>query len=394
MGEEARSQACGSEGVFIFYEAAGIPAESCLLADSREEGLAFPKGDLTLGFCDQCGFIQNTRFDSRIQQQTSQYEDSQAASPTFGSFAREVAAGLIERHRIKDKHVIEIGCGQGEFLALICELGGNSGIGIDPLASGDRVGSAAGATVSFIPENFSESHGRLPFQLICCRHTLEHIRPVKQFLDTVRRAIGARDDVVVFFEVPDVGRILRETAFWDIYYEHCSYFSMGSLARLFRSSEFEIIDLKKGFGDQYLLIEARPGVGPGDEGRGDEETPEELSGLVEAFSGEVVAALDGWRKRFNQYARDGGATTLWGSGSKAVAFISSLGLTEEVNVVVDIDPRKQGRFLPGTGHEIVGPEYLTRFPPNRIVVMNPVYLDEIGTEVDSLGIKVDLIPAC
>jgi hypothetical protein len=208
----------------------------------------------------------------------------------------------------------------------------------------------------------------------------------------VRTAIGARKDVVVFFEVPDVERILKEKAFWDIYYEHCSYFSMASLARLFRSSGFEILDLRKGFGDQYLLIEARPGVGPGFEQNTAEESPEYLRDLVETFTVEMVAVREGWRERFDRYERAGDATALWGSGSKAVAFITSLGLTEEVSVVVDIDPRKQGRFLPGSGHEIVGPEYLSHFPPRRIVVMNPVYLDEIGKDVASLGIAVDLIP--
>src|SRR5690606_5558175 len=63
---------------------------------------------------------------------------------------------------------------------------------------------------------------------------------------------------LVLFEVPDVGRILRERAFWDIYYEHCSYFTAGSLAGLFRRVGFEVLDVEHAFGGQYLLLLARP----------------------------------------------------------------------------------------------------------------------------------------
>ncbi len=91
-----------------------------------------------------------------------------------------------------------------------------------------------------------------------CRHTLEHIRPVAEFLATIRRAVGDRRDVVILFEVPDVIRVLEEAAFWDVYYEHCSYFSAGSLARLFRSQGFEVLDARLEYDDQYVIVEARP----------------------------------------------------------------------------------------------------------------------------------------
>jgi hypothetical protein len=61
--------------------------------------------------------------------------------------------------------------------------------------------------------------------------TLEHIAPTGDFVGAVRRAVGDDPQTVVFFQVPDVIRILKEQAFWDIYYEHCNYFSAGSLAR-------------------------------------------------------------------------------------------------------------------------------------------------------------------
>ena len=74
----------------------------------------------------------------------------------------------------------------------------------------------------------------------------------------VRAAIGDRTDTVVLFELPDVLRVLRDAAFWDVYYEHCSYFSPGSLARLFRLTGFEVLRLEMDYDDQYILLEAKP----------------------------------------------------------------------------------------------------------------------------------------
>jgi SAM-dependent methyltransferase len=362
------------------------------MAMSSQEADRIPTGDLELGLCPRCGFLQNIRFDPSLQEQTIQYEDSQAASPTFGSFARDIAKHLVARYDLEDKNVIEIGCGQGEFLALLCEVGGCTGVGIDPLAVGSRVANAGGSSVTFLGETFSEKHADLPVDLICCRHTLEHIQPVGQFLQTVRKAIGTRAGVSLFFEVPDVKRILEENAFWDIYYEHCSYFSAGSMGRLFRSCGFEVLDLRRGFGDQYLLLEARPVGVPPEEAHPEEESPEDQQQLAAKFRKGVIESVAAWKTRFERFGREGGGTALWGSGSKAVAFLSGLGLHEEIDYVVDIDPRKQGRFLPGTGHGIVAPETLCARPVQQIIVMNPVYMEEIRANVRALGLELDLIP--
>jgi len=64
--------------------------------------------------------------------------------------------------------------------------------------------------------------------------TLEHIADTADFIKMVRGSLQDSPSTDVFFQVPDVLRVLEEEAFWDIYYEHCSYFSIGSLARLFR----------------------------------------------------------------------------------------------------------------------------------------------------------------
>ena len=75
-----------------------------------------------------------------------------------------------------------------------------------------------------------------------------------------------------------------------------------------------------------------------------------------------------------------------GRGSKGVGFLSTLGLADEIAFAVDVNPAKQGMFMPGTGHEIVAPEQLREIRPGFVVVMNPIYTDEIRRDLEGLGI--------
>jgi hypothetical protein len=91
--------------------------------------------------------------------------------------------------------------------------------------------------------------------------TLEHIGQTQRFLTSVRM-VANRSDSVIFFQVPDMHRILKEGAFWDIYYEHCSYFSKTSLTHLFTGTGFAVQRIWIGYDGQYLMIVACP-MAPG-----------------------------------------------------------------------------------------------------------------------------------
>jgi SAM-dependent methyltransferase len=309
----------------------------------------------------------------------------------FNAFARDLAARLIDRYALRGKDVLEIGCGKGEFLVLLCELGGNRGIGIDPGYVPARTTSPAASRIRFIQDFYSEAYAGLNADFVCCRHTLEHIQPTRRFVETVRRAIGDRRDTVVFFEVPDVARVLKERAFWDIYYEHCSYFSAGSLARLFRSCGFDILDLARDFDDQYLLIAARPGTGTEGPRFDLEDDHADLAADVASFEADHVRKSKEWRQRLADLRSEGQRAVVWGSGSKAVAFLTTLGVGPEVDYVIDINPFKHGMYMVGSGHRIMPPATLRERPADVVIVMNAVYMDEIRHDVETMGVAAELV---
>ena len=355
--------------------------------------MGYPSGEIALALCPACGFISNVAFDPTLQEYSAKYEATQSCSPTFNVFHRNLALHLIDRFDLHDKDVIEIGCGQGEFLTLLCELGGNRGVGFDPAYDGRRPHSEAEDRLTFVADFYSEQHAHHHADVLVCKMTLEHILDTSRFVSTVRRSVGDRFETVVFFQVPDVMRILREQAFWDIYYEHCSYFSAGSLARLFRRCGFDVVDLWKEYDDQYLMIEVVPGRSPLGQPLPQEEDPAEVAREVAFFVEHCQRRFDAWKRELQQIRQDGRRVVLWGGGSKAVAFLTTLAMADEVEYVVDINPLKHGTYLAGTGQEIVSPGFLREYRPDVVVVMNPVYTDEIRADLEGMGLAPTLVPA-
>ena len=380
---------CGGRGAVLFYEVRGVPAHSCLLMDTRAEALDFPRRDLRLGACPACGFIYNTILDTTVQAYSQRYEETQGFSATFNRFARDLVDTLIERHDLRDKRILEIGCGKGEFLIELCSRGGNHGIGIDPSYRPDRTTDPAAERIEFIRDLYSEQYTHLTADFVCCRHTLEHISPTLEFTRMVRRAIGNRPETIVFFELPETLRVLREGAFWDIYYEHCSYFTPGALTRMFRLADFDPTRLELVYDDQYALITALPRT-PGAAPLPNEEPAADVLKEVDAFRTTCGERIGYWSDYVRAAAAAGERVVLWGSGSKGVSFLTTLGLRDEISYVVDINPHKHGRFMPGAGQEIVPPEFLRDYQPAHVIAMNPIYRSEIQSELDRLGVSARL----
>jgi SAM-dependent methyltransferase len=391
MQENQVCPSCCTPNMLKFYEVRSVPVNSCLLLSTRKQALNFPRGDIVLGFCEKCGFISNMAFKPSKVNYSSVYEDQQCFSATFDAFAHKLASELIKRHDLRNKHILEIGCGKGDFLTLLCEMGNNSGVGIDPAFVYDRAQNAASERLTFIRDYYSERYSKYQADLVCCRHTLEHIHNTAEFINTVRHAIGNRLDTTVFFEVPDVIRVLRELAFWDIYYEHCSYFSLGSLARLFRFCKFEITYLTKDFGDQYLLIEARPVNEVSPKVDDLEEDINAAAKCVKFFSEHYSGNLNQWKQRLQQMRKDKQKTVVWGSGSKCVAFLTTLGIKDEIEYVVDINPYRHGKFIPGAAKRIMPPNFLKKYQPDVTIVMNSMYCNEIRQMLNKMKVKTEVI---
>ena len=381
---------CGSNRCEVFYELAAVPANSLSLLSSRQQAVALPRGEVALEFCDACGLVFNAAFDPGLVGCPMIDDDMDAYSPVFRTFQQRLADRLIERYALHDKDIMDIGCGRGQFLALLCELGSNHGIGFDPGYSPDPQSALAGIDATFRCELFTDDTVVGPADLVCSRMLLEQIADPTHFLGLLRRTLGLRKGARLFLQVRNVVQTLTHHAFWEIHYSRCSYLSPGTLHRLLCAQGFTVEDVWTDFDAQYLMADAHP-AGGGTTGLRtgkNVETIADLASLVARFEHECREKQAMWCEILRKLAGAGNRIAIWGAGSVAASFLTTLAVGDEVSYVVDLDPHRQGKYTPGTGHRIVAPEVMVDMRPDVVIVMN----SELNFEIRDLLAQAGCAP--
>jgi hypothetical protein len=366
-----------------------MPVHANRLHATSHEARATPRADIRLAWCPSCGHIRNVGFDAGRMRYDGRYENALHFSPRFQDYAASLAADLVTRHGLRGGDVLEIGCGDGEFLLSLCDLGGNSGLGIDPGVESRVVTTRHGHRVTFVRDVYSDRYATHPANLVCCRHLLEHMENPAEFLGLLRHA-GGSTRPIIYLEVPDTAYMLEHAGVWDILYEHCSYFSAPALTRLAGRCGFDVHTLWRAYGGQYLCLELRRGNGQAAPPAGEAPLSERT---VEDFSEACARKIDAWRHTLTEMARDGRRAVVWGAGSKGVTFLNAMGPDSGIEYAVDLNPRKHGMYVAGTGQCIVAPEALRRVRPEVVIVMNPVYEEEIRRHTAGLGVVPSFLPA-
>ncbi len=373
--------ACSSTRTTDFLELGDAPAFCNVQWPTRDAALATTQGPISLSACLDCGHVFNHAFDAARMAYAPGYENSQHASSVFRDYAERLVARLIDRHGIRGKAVVDIGCGRGDLLALVCERGGNRGFGFDPSYSGR---AAEGAPYTIQREYFGvEQATAIRPALVSCRHVLEHVEEPVAFLRGLRDALAASGDAVLYLEVPSGEELLSALGLWDYLYEHVSYFTARSLQAVLHAAGFEVLAMQRDFGGQFLCAEARV-ARPGLEAPLPMAAPAEAE-LRRAAQG-MTERLAHWRQWAETLPADG-SCVLWGAGSKGVMFLNLLGLRSpgRTERIVDQNPDKHGRYVSGTGQLIVSPESLRDGSVREVVLMNGIYAGEVRERLAALG---------
>lgn len=361
------------------------PVMVCSAFPSQADARAVPTGDIELGTCTSCGFLFNARFDQALALAGAQYESSQSASAHFTAFARGLATDWVERYGLRGKPVIEVGCGQGEFLVEMIKAGAASGIGIDPLFDDAFIPEDMRTIIKADRREFLPEHVATEGAALICRHALEHIGDVAGFLTLVAEWAAAHPGAPILLEVPGTERILAEGAFWDVFYEHCNYFTAATGEDAFRRVGLTVRRCELVYDGQYLIVEAL-----GFEPKRTETPSAQVADALaksRAFGNKVRAAASACRAAMRDLAETGRQPiVLWQGASKTVSLSSLLGEDTPIGFAVDLNQRRHGQFLPPFGLEVRAPAALVADRPKHVVLMNAVYMKEVRSELDKLGL--------
>jgi hypothetical protein len=278
-----------------------------------------------------------------------------------------------------------VGCGQGVFLRKLLALDReNTAIGFDPSYVGPE--TEMDGRLTFVPRFYGAAPAAATAEVAVCRHLIEHVPDPLTFVRSLGDAL-ASSAARVFLETPCVLWILENEVVCDFFYEHCSLFSASSLAALLARAGFSVADARHVFGGQYLWLEGRR------EGNGHGAAPEpgRTPEAARLYGEREAAKIDLWRHRLADLALSG-PTALWGAAAKGVTLANLIDPEcRTIDCVIDVNPRKQGRFLPGTGHPIVGPDRIGPRGLRSAVLTNSLYLAEIEALLAERSLSLDLV---
>jgi SAM-dependent methyltransferase len=388
---------CGAGPLITFADLGDIPVLCGVHYGSRDEALASPVGRMRLGYCAECAYVRNVAFAPETMVYDTTMDTNLHHSPAFQAFSAKLVADLAKRYALTGKTVLDIGCGQGEFLRELCHAAGCRGYGYDAMYAGPtgEADQNVHFTAGFAPV---DEPGALPsFDFVTSRHWFEHITDPYAFLVALReRADG--NEVHGYFEIPDACYDLA-TAGWEVIYPHVSYFDGYSLTRIFERAGWRVERGGTLFRGMFRYIEVSanaPAPSPAQAATGslpDTGDRDQQLSAIQGFAQRQRAERDRWLDTVERLARDGARPVLWGAGSRGVQFLNLADPQGMLAAVVDVNPRKWGRFLPVTGHRVDDPAILADLRPKAVILTNPAYTDEIAKALADLGVDAELLAA-
>ncbi|WP_005035821.1 class I SAM-dependent methyltransferase [Holophaga foetida] len=324
---------------------AGMPKAAQFLPGP--EDLATERGvDLVVRQCAHCGLVQ---LEGEPVPYFREVIRASAFSPEMGAFRREQFRGFAERYGLQGKRVLEVGCGRGEYLDLLREVGMEArGLEAAPQ-------NHPHVTEGFISEGDPLS-GEAPFAAFFILSYLEHLPEPLEAL----RAIHAHleEGALGLVEVPNFDLILEQELFSEFIPDHLCYFTEATLRVLLERAGFEVVACEAVW-HRYILSATVRRREPLD---------------LRAFR----SRQEGLTRELQSFVRGVASAAVWGAGHQALALLALADLAPHLRYVVDSAPFKQGRYTPATHLPIRSPEALETDPVEAVLVMAASYSDEVA----------------
>ena len=347
---------------------------------SRNEAINAQKAPLALCQCQTCGLV----FAAPTSTQAiydERYENRQSYSDVFKEHLNSIADKLKSKLPQPDVNVLEIGCGKGHFLELLAKRNHWQGQGYDTSYTGPN--ESADGKLRFSKSYLTSNSVKGKFDVLVCRHVIEHIESIGEFIFELAEISRKAETEFVLLETPRLEWIFEHHAIWDFFHEHRCYFGMSVLQQLCQAAGFEVIEHNATFGEQYQNLYLRTVEKPGN------ITWNYDSSL--SLTNFITRALE----RFEKYTQSidsflqSDTWVIWGAGAKGVCWAGWLDHLEYPlqGKAIDMNPAKQGGFLPVTGLPIVAPTKQNLQNVELIFAMNPNYLQEIQKQLVSLDLS-------
>ncbi len=380
---------CRSAQTRLFFQQLDVPCQDGFIWPTRQAAIVAPRGDIHLTYCAACSHIFNPSFDPSKFVFDATYNISLHHSPTYRTFIDKLTQGLVDRHDLHGKTVLEIGCGKADFLKGITIPYGNRGIGFDPTFVEDNLTDDERKAIGVHKRFYTCNDQDQVADFLTFRSMLQYVTRPREFLDCFRGSV-AKPNGVIYAEVPNSAHTFEQLCIWNIVYEHGCFYSKWSLAKLFEEMGYPVQDCFACFvEDQNLGVEA--GVTKSvRQFQIDAVAVAAFGQTIQRFVAEHQRKTAEWRNVLDSLLTAGKRVAMWGAGARAISFCCLFDITDtQVPYVVDINPYRQGKFLPRTLQKVVAPEHLLTDRPDVIIITNSGYAPEIRAQIATMGVRCE-----
>jgi SAM-dependent methyltransferase len=371
---------CASELRLPFLDLGSAPPSNAYL---RAQDLQAPETwyPLRLLVCETCWLVQTEDHAGREQLFSEDYAYFSSFSTSWLAHAQAYVQAMRKRYGLgAGSCVVEVAANDGYLLQYVQQAGVPC-YGIEPTAS--TAAAARGRGIEIVERFFGVALAReLAAQgrqadLMAANNVLAHVPDINDFVAGF--ALLLKPQGVATFEFPHLLRMVQECQFDTAYHEHYSYLSLTAVQRIFAANGLQVFDVEElpTHGGSLRVLAQRSDGGRQPVGAAVSEllAREQAAGLTTSgfyagFQREAERVKHELLEFLLQARREGLKVGAYGAAAKGNTLLNFAGVRPDLlPYVVDLNPAKQGKYMPGSRIPIVDEAHLRQDRPDRVLIL-------------------------
>jgi|TARA_B100001964_G_scaffold152194_1_gene167543 hypothetical protein len=363
---------CKNEKIYPVFRFDKAPIYGQRYYQTRKKALQAETSPVDFVQCEVCTFLFNYSYQQLSYQ--VYIETSRSASPRFNQYLNEVSNTLCQQMSEEVSVIVEIGAGDCEFAKVFQQLIPNSNYyAYDPGWSSINVQNG----ITKYPTYYDYGVNKDP-DLVIARHVLEHQSDVCSFMSNILH----EEPKYCFIEIPCSDFVLNNNYHY-FSYDHCSYFNLQSLRLLLEKFQYELLFSDNVFNNEYLITLWK------NSSVDQNFNHSELQAFRTSSNRKIFSFSDWSTNIMEKFNED---CIIWGAGGKGVILLNMLEIDyNTMPFIAELNPKIWGKYIPCTANEIISPKQLKTLKPKQILVLNPLYREEICNQADALGLNCEVI---
>lgn len=371
---------CGSVLRLPFLDLGSAPPSNAYLT---EAGLLAPEAwfPLRLLVCELCWLVQTEDHAGRETLFTDDYAYFSSFSTSWLAHATHYVQAMVQRFSLNNEsRVVEIAANDGYLLQYV-QAAGIPCYGVEPTAGTAAAARAKGIEIveRFFGVELADELARTGQQadLMVANNVLAHVPDINDFVAGFVRLLKPQG--VATFEFPHLLHMVQYNQFDTAYHEHYSYLSLLAVEQIFARNGLSVFDVEElpTHGGSLRIFAQRSVSGQQAESTNVAalRKAEADAGLAAAtfysgFQDKAEKVKDDLVTYLIEAKRQGLQVAAYGAAAKGNTVLNFAGVRPDLLAyVVDRNPAKQGKFMPGSRIPIVGEEHLKVHRPDRILIL-------------------------